>query len=323
MTDNYFVHEKAICECTKIGKKTKIWAFAHILPKAQIGSNCNICDNVFIENNVVIGDNVTIKCGVQLWDGVEVEDDVFIGPNATFTNDLFPRSKKYPDKYLITVIRKGASIGANATILPSIVIGQYAMIGAGSVVTQNVPPYAVVAGNPAKIINYANDKKVKRNKLTTISDLLASNTDSAHKVITLEVNKCTLWWQPSFEDMRGNITINEFTNNLPFKPKRCFFVYGVTNNKIRGEHAHKACEQFLIAVKGKLHAIVDDGTKREEIILDTPKFGLYMPAKTWGIQYKFSLDAVLCVFASHKYRADDYIRDYPEFLQYVKNKNKK
>src|SRR6266511_1641528 len=119
MTD-YFVHPQAICETTSIGAGTRIWAFAHILPGARIGRDCNVCDHTFIENDVLIGDRVTIKCGVQLWDGLVVEDDVFIGPNATFTNDLFPRSRQYQERLPRTLIGQGASIGANATILPGI-----------------------------------------------------------------------------------------------------------------------------------------------------------------------------------------------------------
>ncbi len=151
----YFCHEKAIVEPgARIGERTRVWAFAHILAGAEIGSDCNICDHVFIENDVKVGDRVTIKCGVQLWDGLRVADDVFIGPNATFTNDIFPRSKHYPEKFLKTHIQPGASIGANATILAGVTIGEKAMVGAGAVVTKDVPPYAVVVGNPARIMRY-------------------------------------------------------------------------------------------------------------------------------------------------------------------------
>lgn len=154
----YFVHPNALCESKTIGEGTKVWAFTHILPGAKIGKDCNVCDNVFIENNVIVGDRVTIKCGVQLWDGLILEDDVFVGPNATFTNDIFPRSKHYPESFLATKVCQGASIGANATILPGITIHQYAMVGAGAVVTKSVPEYAIVVGNPAKIIGYASSK---------------------------------------------------------------------------------------------------------------------------------------------------------------------
>ncbi|MDE1961666.1 MAG: N-acetyltransferase, partial [Xanthomonadaceae bacterium] len=115
-----FVHELGRCESTQVGDGTRIWAYAHVLPGARVGRECNICDHVFIENDVIIGDRVTVKCGVQLWDGLRIEDDVFIGPNATFTNDRFPRSKQYPEKFAITHVERGASIGANATILPGL-----------------------------------------------------------------------------------------------------------------------------------------------------------------------------------------------------------
>src|SRR5215475_12587861 len=125
----FFAHEQALVESERIGKNTRIWAFAHVLPGAVIGEDCNLCDHTFVENDVVIGNRVTVKCGVQLWDGTTLEDDVFIGPNATFTNDGFPRSKKPPPAFGRIVIRKGASIGANATILPDVTIGQCAMVG--------------------------------------------------------------------------------------------------------------------------------------------------------------------------------------------------
>ena len=151
MKNNYYVHPMALCETTSVGTDTRIWAFAHILSGAVIGNDCNICDGVFIENDVTIGDRVTIKCGVQLWDGIIVKDDVFIGPNATFCNDVFPRSKQYPKSFFKTVLKKGCSIGANATILPGITIGENAMVAAGSVVVSDVPDNAIVIGNPAYI----------------------------------------------------------------------------------------------------------------------------------------------------------------------------
>ena len=151
MDKAYFQHSHAIVESEDIGMGTRIWAFSHILPGAKMGGDCNICDHVFIENDVVIGDRVTIKCGVQIWDGIRLEDDVMVGPNATFTNDLFPRSKK-EFELRVTTVKRGASIGANATILCGVTIGEGAMVGAGSVVTKDVPACAVVAGNPARIL---------------------------------------------------------------------------------------------------------------------------------------------------------------------------
>ena len=143
------IHKAAICESTQIGNGTTIWAFVHILPGAVIGSDCNICDFVFIENQVTIGDRTTIKSGVQIWDGVTIGSDVFIGPNVTFSNDKYPRSKNKEFQLLLTFVGDNASIGANATILPGISIGANAVIGAGSVVTKNVEPGTTVVGNPA------------------------------------------------------------------------------------------------------------------------------------------------------------------------------
>lgn len=134
-----FIHKLADVQSKNIGQDTKIWQFCVVLEKAVIGKNCNICAHVLIENDVIVGNNVTVKSGVQLWDGIRIEDNVFIGPNVTFTNDLYPRSKKYPEKFLQTVVKKGASIGANATIIPGVTIGENAMIAAGSIVTKDVP----------------------------------------------------------------------------------------------------------------------------------------------------------------------------------------
>lgn len=148
--DNIFIHNLADVQTQMIGEYTKIWQFTVILENARIGKNCNINANVFIENDVIIGDNVTVKSGVQIWDGITLEDNVFIGPNVTFTNDFLPRSKKRPNYFLKTIIQNNASIGANSTIIGGITIGESSMIGAGSVVTKDVPNNALVFGNPAK-----------------------------------------------------------------------------------------------------------------------------------------------------------------------------
>ncbi|WP_095064112.1 acyltransferase [Pseudomonas sp. Irchel s3f19] len=146
------IHQLADVKSDAIGEGTRVWQFVVVMKGAQIGRNCNICAHTLIEGDVVLGDNVTVKSGVYLWDGTRIADDVFIGPNATFTNDAMPRSKVYPEQFNGISLERGASIGANATLLPGIVVGEYAMVGAGAVVTKDVPPYAVVVGNPAKII---------------------------------------------------------------------------------------------------------------------------------------------------------------------------
>lgn len=307
----HYVHPHAICESDDIGANTRIWAFAHVLPKAVIGSDCNICDGVFIENDVSVGSRVTVKCGVQLWDGLVVEDDVFIGPNATFTNDRFPRSKMFPEKFLNTIIRKGASIGANATILPGLEIGSGAMIGAGAVVTRSVPPNAIAVGNPARIVGYVGAEFDKTSNVSPAPVDLASGVTN--------VNGVTLHEFPYIKDMRGSLSVGEFERTVPFTPKRYFLVFDVPNREIRGEHAHHTCHQFLICIKGSCSAVADDGKNRQEFLLDKPSIGLYMPPMTWGTQYKYSSDAVLLVFASEYYDSADYIRDYGEFIGKICN----
>jgi UDP-2-acetamido-3-amino-2,3-dideoxy-glucuronate N-acetyltransferase len=146
-----FIHDRALVETELIGAGTRIWAFAHVMRGARIGADCNICAHTFIEGDVVVGDRVTVKSGVYLWAGLRVEDDVFIGAQATFTNDRFPRSKGAFDCATTTVCR-GASIGAGVVILPGLTIGERAMVGAGAVVTKDVPSDAVVIGNPARVV---------------------------------------------------------------------------------------------------------------------------------------------------------------------------
>lgn len=153
MTD-FKIHSLADVQSTKIGFGTTIWQFSVILSGAIIGQNCNINALTLIENDVVLGDNVTVKSGVQIWDGLRVEDNVFIGPNVTFTNDFTPRSKQCPAEFLKTTLKQGASLGANSTVVGGLTIGKYAMVGAGSVVTKDVPDYALVYGNPTQLKGY-------------------------------------------------------------------------------------------------------------------------------------------------------------------------
>jgi acetyltransferase-like isoleucine patch superfamily enzyme/dTDP-4-dehydrorhamnose 3,5-epimerase-like enzyme len=304
-----FVHPQAICESRTVGPRTRIWAFAHVLPGARIGADCNICDHTFIEGDVRIGDRVTLKSGVQLWDGVRIEDDVFIGPNATFSNDRFPRSKRRPSSYLPTVVKAGASIGANATILPGVTIGQQAMVGAGAVIVESVPPFAVVAGNPARIVSYcdagpAGGKPAARNKAA------AAGKTRVRGVFVQQLAEVL--------DLRGNLVAGEIGQFLPFAVKRFFIVHGVSSREIRGQHAHRTCHQFLVCVRGSCRVIADDGRHRQEFLLDSSARGVYLPPMTWGVQYDYSADAALLVFASHPYAPRDYVRDYDEFLRLVR-----
>jgi len=302
-----FVHPHALCESTAVGENTRIWAFAHVLPGATIGKDCNICDHVFIENDVVVGDRVTIKCGVQLWDGLRVADDVFIGPNVTFSNDKYPKSKQYQVKVEETYVGRGASIGGGASILPGLRIGARAMVGAGDVVTHDVPARAVVSGNPARIVGYVDAKR---------GAAAAPKIVAAHEsnIGETSVGGVTIYRLPVFADLRGSLSVGEFPQQVPFVPRRYFIVYDVPGKDVRGEHAHRRCHQFLVCLRGSLSVVVDDGKSSEEIALDRPSIGLYLPPMVWAVQYRYSADALLLVFASEPYDAGDYIRDYDEFL---------
>jgi len=300
-------HPAAIIESTDIGTGTRIWAFVHILPGARIGADCNICDHVFIENDVVVGDRVTIKSGVQLWDGITLGDDVFVGPNATFTNDPFPRSRHYQERVARTLVKAGASIGANATILPGVTIGERAMGGAATVVTRDVPPDTIVLGNPARIAGYVGAKP----SVSAPPRAVPASPGAA----PTSVRGVTLHRLPHAEDLRGQISFGEAERHIPFPIRRHFVVYGVPGENIRGEHAHRQLHQFLICVAGSVHAVADDGETREEFLLDDPTVGLHLPPMIWGVQYKYSPGAVLLVLASDYYDPADYIRNYDEFLE--------
>jgi len=302
-----FIHPNALCESTAIGDRTRVWAFAHVLPGAVIGQDCNICDGVFVENEVRVGDRVTVKCGVQLWDGVTLEDDVFVGPNVTFTNDIFPRSGQHPESYAKTLVHKGASLGGNSTILPGVTIGAGAMVGAGSVVTRDVPEYAIVVGNPARITGYANTTSLPRPDAVAHDSQAARPQSLVKGVVLSKLTKAL--------DLRGSLVAADIHDQIPFVPERFFVVYDVPTIEARGAHAHLECEQFLVCLAGSVRAIVDDGVHREEYSLDRPDLGLYMPPMIWGTQYRYSSDAVLLVLASKHYDSDDYIRNYDEFLR--------
>jgi carbonic anhydrase/acetyltransferase-like protein (isoleucine patch superfamily)/dTDP-4-dehydrorhamnose 3,5-epimerase-like enzyme len=262
---------------------------------------------VLIENDVIVGNRVTIKSGVQLWDGIRVFDDVFIGPNATFTNDRFPRSGHRDKRPLPTTIEAGASIGAGAVILPGLSIGRQAMVGAGAVVTRSVPSYAVVMGNPARIVGYVDARPIEGPK--------ADAAVPSVGVKATRVKGVNLHQFPKFADIRGKLSVGEFGRDLPFASQRYFLVFDVPSIETRGQHAHRECHELLICVHGKCSVVAEDGINREEFLLDRPDLGLHLPPMVWATEYNYSSDAVLLVFASHHYDAEDYIRDYDEFIQ--------
>ncbi|EER61950.1 WxcM domain protein [Acidovorax delafieldii 2AN] len=314
MLNEVQIHPTAEVLTENIGSGTTIWQMVVVLKGAVIGKNVNICAQCFIEDDVVIGDRVTVKSGVYLWDGVRLGDDVFVGPNVTFTNDKFPRSKQHLAEALVTRVEAGASIGGGAVVLPGLIVGRGAMVGAGAVVTKSVPPYAIVTGSPARIMGYventASAKPDGRPRALVVPAV-------ANSVEQVGVGDVALHRMKFVQDMRGNLSVGEFEKDVPFPAKRYFLVFSVPSEKTRGEHAHRECHQFLICVKGSCAVVVDDGKSRCEVLLDSPDLGLHLPPMTWGIQYKYSADAVLLVFTSHDYDAADYIRSYAEFVALV------
>lgn len=311
MPEKFKAHPQALNESRHIGAGTRLWAFVHVLPGARIGRDCNICDHVFIENDVVLGDRVTVKSGVQLWDGLRVGDDVFIGPNATFTNDPFPRSRKHLPRYPQTVLEAGCSIGANATILPGLTIGRLAMVGAGAVVTQSVPAHAIVMGNPARITGYAGVTKRSHRRTPAAADI------EGPAVETTAVRGVTLRRLPTHADMRGALCVGEHGpgRTVPFAVKRHFLIFNVPSPEVRGQHAHLRCHQMLFCLHGSCRVVADDGTNRAEFLLNDRRIGLHLPPLTWALQYHYTGDAVLLVLASHAYDPADYVRDYDDFLK--------
>ncbi|MET3108705.1 UDP-2-acetamido-3-amino-2,3-dideoxy-glucuronate N-acetyltransferase [Oxalobacteraceae bacterium GrIS 2.11] len=300
------IHSSAICESKNIGSNTKVGAFARILSNAVIGEDCAIGDGVFIENDVVIGDRVTLNLGVKILDGVVLENDTTIGPNVTFANDLRPAGKSHSKELKQTTVCSGATVHANATVLSGLVIGKFAVVGAAAVVTQSVPPYAIVVGNPAVITGYVNSH-------LPVMDVESKPPLDKERIISTRVRGVTLHQFNHVTDLRGSLSVGEFEKEIPFFPKRYFLVFDVPNEKTRGQHAHKKCHQFLICVKGQCSVVADDGSSRQEFVLDSPSKGIYLPPMIWGTQYKYSSDSILLVFASDYYEAEDYVRDYDEF----------
>jgi dTDP-4-dehydrorhamnose 3,5-epimerase-like enzyme len=190
------------------------------------------------------------------------------------------------------------------------------MIGAGAVVTRSVPANAIVVGNPARIVGYA-DEKNQQNRVS-VASVFAE--DEKPGVRSTHVKGVTLHTMPLVTDLRGNLTVGEFQQHIPFAVERYFMVFDVPSAETRGEHAHKKCHQFLICAKGSVSVVADDGKTRQEFLLQKPNQGVFLPAGTWGIQYKYSPDAVLLVFASHHYDNSDYIRNYDDFLQFSQDR---
>jgi acetyltransferase-like isoleucine patch superfamily enzyme len=298
-------HPSAVCETDRIGAGSSIQAFAYLAAGVQIGTACSVGSHARIGPGAFLGDRVRVESGARIADSVRLESDVSVGPNATVG---YEPANRVPSTQPATVVRQGASIGANATIVAGLIIGAYSRLAPGVVVNRSVPDHAVVSGNPAQIVGYSP---------TVDMPDIQQGAGQLSKTRATSVRGVKLYHMREVEDMRGNLSVAELGREVPFEVKRYFLVYGVPNMEVRGEHAHLECHQFLIAVKGSLHVVADDGQQREEFVLDRPSLGLHLPPMTWGTQYRYSSDAVLLVLASHHYDAADYVRDHDRFLALV------
>lgn len=257
-----------------------------------------------LDNTNLIAISANIMSGAYIGLGVKIEDNVTIGPNAVILGKEDNKSTRG------AVIRAGAVIGANATIFSCVTVGTLALVKPGSVVTRSVPPLAIAEGNPAIITGY----------VSTAINIAEErdNSDEALVIRSSKVKNVSLHQLVLVPDLRGNLSAGEFEKDIPFKAKRYFLVFDVPTVETRGEHAHKECKQFLICIKGSCSVVVDDGFNREEFALSSPAKGLYLPPMTWGIQYHYTHDACLLVFASEYYDSSDYIRNYDQFIEQVR-----
>lgn len=269
-------------------------------PEAN-NESCVIARSTFIGPNVQWGHDISISDGAVISGYCSIGDACDIGAGSILSGGGDATQK--------LIVESGVVIMAGSVIAGPLTIGQCARLQPGAVVQRSVPPFAIVSGNPAQIVGYT-----LSNKSSSASIDAARPTNSIETVST-RVRGVTLHRFAKILDLRGNLTVGEFGKGVPFEPKRYFMVFGVPNAEIRGEHAHRDCKQFLICARGSCHVVADDGENREEFILDDPSVGLYLPPLTWGIQYKYSLDAVLLVFASHFYDSAEYIRNYDEFTR--------
>jgi len=249
--------------------------------------------------------------GAQLF-GCRVESDAWIGPNAVLLDREYPRGEGTVEKGRAALVRTQATIGANAVVLPGVEVGRGAVVGAGAVVTSDVPPYCIVAGNPARLIGYVSAEAHAK------QPVLLQGSHDGEQLPRIKVKGVSLRRIPLIRDVRGNLSAAELGKELPFAVRRYFLIYDVPNDRVRGEHAHRELNQFLVCLRGRCSIIVDDAERREEILLDSPNLGLHLPPMVWSVQYKYSHDAILMVLASAEYDPADYIRDYEEYRRLLR-----
>lgn len=272
---------------------------------AQLGQNVSLGDYVVVYPGARLDDGCSVGGFTQIWSGVHLQTGARLGPSVT----LEPFSLR-TEHEANTVFGANCNVGAGAIVYRGVTIGEGSVVVPGSVVAQNVPPYAIVSGSPARVTGYVENLPPQG---APAQWPLQEPFPVGDAITHLGVGKVTLHRFKLVRDPRGDLCVGEFPQDIPFKPKRYFLVFNVPNEKIRGEHAHRSCHQFLICVKGACSVVVDDGSSRCEVRLDSPDVGIHLPPLTWGVQYKYSADAVLLVFTSDYYNPSDYVRSYSEF----------
>lgn len=244
---------------------------------------------------------------IKFPDGCVIPEGAIIEPEAIFGQRVTLTSSDI-------VIRAHARLDAACVIGEGVTIGQGAWVRAGAVVLRSIPPNAIVEGNPAQVVGYVDRANRESRSDPRLIDVQSFGNLDRPARIPLEVGGSALYLMRRVIDARGSLTVGEVPTEVPFSPVRYFAVFGVPSVELRGEHAHKRCQQFLICLHGSCRVLLDDGNRRCEVTLDRPDMGVLMPEMIWGTQYRFSPDAVLLVFASRPYEADDYLRTYDDFL---------
>lgn len=277
-------------------------ADTNIHSSVTMGAGCEV------HASAIVGADVHLGSGVVIGPGAVIEGPCTIGNRCILQAGSVVGPGEEADCGGV-LIEDGAHLGAGAIVRGELVVAGGARIQVGAVVQRSVPPHAIVAGNPAQIIGYVPSFGAEEDATA----LAAGGATHCIGATPTRVRGVTFHRLPRVLDLRGNLSVGEFGRSVPFDPKRYFLVFGVPNAEIRGEHAHRTCKQFLVCVSGSCSVVADDGENREEFALDDPAVALYLPPLTWGVQYKYSPDAVLLVFASEFYDSAEYIRDYAEF----------
>ena len=270
-------------------------------PSASVGPNCHLLGRI------------TVEAGAMLTGGVTLIGDLIVGRQAVIEPGVCIAAPRPGQGGIETPVHigAGAHVGAGSVLLAGVKIGDHAWVAPGTVVLRHIPAHAVVSGNPASISGYLDEADQASRVATAAPPRPEGSGVQASLVEGVSVHHFA-----RIRDLRGDLTVGEFERNVPFTPKRYFLVFDVPSTETRGEHAHRICHQFLVCVAGTVSVVVDDGRRREEVLLDRPNIGLLIPAGIWGIQYKYSRNGVLLVFASEYYDASDYIRNYDEYLSF-------